>query len=174
VATEGASAGPSCRDGADTAVPDVLGSYLARGWAVDQEGRWHVPSRDDSVTTLPSENPQLPLRDDSATATISCPVCQQPFARQGKRRWCSDACRSTAWRRGRQASPPALVVPPARPRRPFTVYECDSCGTRAVGQQRCKECGTFMRKLGLGGACPHCDEPVAVTELLDQEVMRKG
>jgi hypothetical protein len=27
-----------------------------------------------------------------------------------------------------------------------------------------------MRKIGLGGPCPHCDEPVAVTELLDQEV----
>ena len=60
--------------------------------------------------------------------------------------------------------------PPARPRRPITVDECDSCGTRAVGQQRCNECGTFMRKIGLGGPCPHCDEPVAVTELLDQEV----
>ena len=36
-----------------------------------------------------------------------------------------------------------------------------------------EECGTFMRKLGLGGPCPHCDEPVAVTELLDQEVMLK-
>ena len=30
-----------------------------------------------------------------------------------------------------------------------------------------------MRKLGLGGPCPHCDEPVAVTELLDQEVVTK-
>ena len=28
-----------------------------------------------------------------------------------------------------------------------------------------------MRKLGLGGPCPHCDEPVAVVELLDQEVV---
>lgn len=153
-------------------MPDVLGSYLARGWAIDQEGRWHAPSRDDSVTTLPSEGtPKPPLRDDSAT--VICPVCQQPFARQGKRRWCSDACRSTAWRRRRQARSPILVVPPARPRRPVTVYECDSCGARAVGQQRCEECGTFMRKLGLGGPCPHCDEPVAVTELLDQEVMLK-
>ena len=60
-----------------------------------------------------------------------------------------------------------------RPRRPITVYECDGCGARAVGQQRCEDCGTFMRKLGLGGPCPHCDEPVAVVELLDQEVVLK-
>jgi hypothetical protein len=77
-----------------------------------------------------------------------------------------------AWRRRRQGTPPRIVVPPARPRRPITVYECDGCGARAVGQQRCEDCGTFMRKLGLG-PCPHCDEPVAVTELLDQEVVLK-
>ena len=58
----------------------------------------------------------------------------------------------------------------ARRRRPVTVYQCEACGARAVGRQRCEECGTFMRKLGLGGPCPHCDEPVTVTELLDQEV----
>ena len=28
-----------------------------------------------------------------------------------------------------------------------------------------------MRKIGLGGECPSCDEPVAVTELLSQEVI---
>ena len=127
-----------------------------------------APSRDDGTTTsAPSAG--TPSRDDSAT--ITCPVCQQPFARKGKRRWCSDACRAAAWRRRRRAASPRLVLPPARPRRPITVYECDGCGARAVGLQRCEECGTFMRKLGLGGPCPHCDEPVAVTELLDQEVV---
>ena len=110
-----------------------------------------------------------PSRDDSAT--ITCPACQQPFARRGKRRWCSDACRSAAWKRRHQASAPAVALPPARPHRPITVYECDGCGARAVGRQRCEDCGTFMRKLGLGGPGPHCDEPVAVTELLDQEVV---
>ena len=115
--------------------------------------------------------PEAPWRDD--TVTITCPVCQRPFARQGKRQWCSDACKAAAWRRRRQATPPRIVLPPARPRRPITVYECEGCGARAVGQQRCEDCGTFMRKLGLGGPCPHCDEPVAVIELLDQEVVLK-
>jgi rubrerythrin len=52
----------------------------------------------------------------------------------------------------------------------FTVYKCDGCGVRAIGEQRCEICGTFMRKVGPGGQCPHCDEPVTVSELLGQEV----
>ena len=27
-----------------------------------------------------------------------------------------------------------------------------------------------MRRVGIGGTCPSCDEPVAITELIDQEV----
>jgi hypothetical protein len=27
-----------------------------------------------------------------------------------------------------------------------------------------------MRKIGVGGPCPHCEDPVAVTDLLDQEM----
>jgi hypothetical protein len=62
------------------------------------------------------------------------------------------------------------VVPAARPRRPITVYECPSCGEQLLGEQRCHQCGAFTRCVGLGGACPRCDEPVALTDLLDQEV----
>jgi DNA polymerase II large subunit len=40
-----------------------------------------------------------------------------------------------------------------------------------VGQQRCADCSTFMRKIGLGGECPCCGEVVAVTDLLAQEVI---
>ena len=52
-----------------------------------------------------------------------------------------------------------------------TVYACDACGTRLLGQQRCEECATFMRRLGPGGHCPHCQEALAITELVDEEVM---
>jgi len=31
---------------------------------------------------------------------------------------------------------------------------------------------TFMRRVGPGGNCPHCDEPVAITDLLGEEVTR--
>jgi len=134
----------------------------------DEAANVEAPWRDDNATI--SAAPVEAATPDDGT-TVTCPVCQQSFARQGKRQWCSDACKAAAWRRRRQAAPPRVVLPPARPRRPITVYECEGCGARAIGQQRCEECGTFMRKLGLGGPCPHCDEPVAVTELLDQEVV---
>jgi predicted amidophosphoribosyltransferase len=61
-------------------------------------------------------------------------------------------------------------VPRSKPRRPITVYECDSCGGRALGEQRCEECGAFMRRVGIGGCCPECDAPLAVSELLGEEV----
>jgi hypothetical protein len=101
---------------------------------------------------------------------MACPICQRSFAPSGRRRFCSDACRSIAYRRRRDAGRPAVVVPAARPRRPITVYECDGCGGRALGEQRCEPCGIFMRRVGIGGCCPACDEPVAVSELVGEGV----
>ncbi|MGH3514229.1 MAG: DUF2614 family zinc ribbon-containing protein [Pseudonocardiaceae bacterium] len=54
----------------------------------------------------------------------------------------------------------------SRPRRDTTIYACPDCDTRTLGQQRCPDCNTFTRRLGPGGHCPHCDEPVTVNELL--------
>jgi hypothetical protein len=51
------------------------------------------------------------------------------------------------------------------------VYECAGCGTRALGQQRCDTCGAFSTRVGLGGLCPHCDEPVAIDDLVDQTMI---
>ena len=67
---------------------------------------------------------------------------------------------------------PTIVPPPGQPRQPLTVYECGACGARTVGQQRCDDCGTFMTRIGYGGPCPACDEPVAITDLIPQEVTR--
>jgi predicted nucleic acid-binding Zn ribbon protein len=97
---------------------------------------------------------------------MTCPICHHPFTPIGRRKFCSDACRATAYRRRRDTPPPAITVPRGQPRRPITIYECDTCGHRALGQQRCPDCNTFMRKIGPGGHCPTCDEPIAVTELL--------
>jgi hypothetical protein len=60
------------------------------------------------------------------------------------------------------AAPP----PPQRPAREATVYECGDCGTRYLGQQRCADCGTFCRRIGPGGTCAACDEPVAISDLI--------
>jgi hypothetical protein len=46
------------------------------------------------------------------------------------------------------------------------VYECPVCGARFLGEQRCPDCNVFCRRLGPGGPCPHCDEPVALADLL--------
>jgi hypothetical protein len=110
----------------------------------------------------------IPSRHDGLTTT--CPVCQRQFRPLGRQAYCCEACRVAAYRRRRDAARP-VVVPSAQPRGPITVYECDGCGARAVGQQRCADCSTFMRRIGIGGSCPHCDEAVAVTELLGEEVI---
>jgi DNA replication protein DnaC len=135
------------------------------------------PGSKQATTVAPERaEPRSLSRDDPETTrdvadTITCPLCQRPFVPAGRRRFCSDACRKTAWRRRHQPPAAAIVVPPARPRRPITVYACPSCQTRYLGEQRCPDCGVFCHRVGLGGACPHCDEPIAVADLLNEEVL---
>jgi len=94
-------------------------------------------------------------------------MCTRLFTPAGRARYCGDGCRKKAWRRRHQILPSPVVVPAPIARRPLTVYQCSGCGTRSVGQQRCEDCGAFMARVGFGGCCPQCDEPVAVDELLD-------
>jgi len=110
------------------------------------------------------EQPAPPSCHDPVTTP--CPMCGRPFNPVGRQAYCSGACRAAAYRRRRDNAPITPVVPPARHRRPITVYECDSCGQRALGEQRCDDCNTWMRRVGVGGPCPSCDEPVAFEELL--------
>ena len=105
-----------------------------------------------------------PSRNDSVT-TRTCPVCGCSFEPSGRRRHCSNACRQAAHRRRHQPLEAPGQLPPARPRRPVTVYECDGCGARELGNQYCGECRTFMRRIGVGGCCPACFEAVAYDEL---------
>lgn len=102
---------------------------------------------------------------------MTCPVCQGQFSPSGRQIYCSDACRSAGYRRRRDAQLAPVTVSKARPRRPITVYECDGCGQRSLGEQRCDTCSTFMRRIGIGGNCPECEQPVAVIELLGEEVV---
>ena len=105
--------------------------------------------------------PPRPARNDRVT--LPCPICQQPFVPRGRQRVCSPACRQAVWRR---RHPAASAPIPDRAGRAVTVYECPACEARYLGQQRCPDCGVFCRRVGPGGLCPHCDEPVAVTDLL--------
>lgn len=47
-----------------------------------------------------------------------------------------------------------------------TIYECPDCGER-TDERRCQDCNRFTRKLGAGGLCPSCDQPILISELLD-------
>jgi predicted RNA-binding Zn-ribbon protein involved in translation (DUF1610 family) len=117
------------------------------------------------ASTAPPPNPS---RDDPAT--MVCPTCQTHFTPTGRQRYCGTPCRKTAFRRRHQNPPITVAVPTAQPRRQNTIYECPNCGERLLGEQRCQQCATFTRRVGIGGPCPHCDGAVAVGDLLDTEM----
>ncbi len=111
----------------------------------------------------------IPSRDDKGTTV--CPICQTYFTPTGRQIYCSTPCRKTAFRRRHQSTTAALTIPAIRHRRDYTIYECPECGERLYAEQRCPDCGSFARRVGIGGPCPHCDQPVALSDLLDQEVI---
>lgn len=96
-----------------------------------------------------------------------CAACGAPFCPIGRRRHCSAACRQRAYRlrRTQAASVPEAAL--VRRPRSQTVYECPNCEARYLGEQRCPDCDLFCRRIGPGGLCPCCEEPVAICDLLD-------
>jgi hypothetical protein len=107
----------------------------------------------------------------------SCPACQAALT-SARARYCSDACKQRAYRLRQTDNPVDLdaLTADLRSRRALvarTVYECPSCDARFLGEQRCPDCHVFCRRIGVGGPCPHCDDPVTLAELLGlQEVQR--
>jgi len=107
----------------------------------------------------------------------ACPVCQAAIT-SARARYCSDACKQHAYRRRQTDNPVDLdaLTADLRSRHALvtrTVYECPSCEARLLGEQRCPDCHVFCRRLGLGGPCPHCDEPVTFAELLGPEEVQR-
>lgn len=101
--------------------------------------------------------------------TIPCPICGADFVAFGRRHWCSPACRQASYRRRHQLPRASLVeAPPPGSRRAVTVYACPLCEQRYLGVQRCDECNVFCARVGVGGCCPACDEPIAIDELMGQ------
>jgi len=121
----------------------------------------------------PRNGQERPSRNDAVTIRqVPCPSCGRGFHPVGRQRFCSAACRQAEWRRRHSAAVSSPVpLPPHTPRLPrgATVYECPACGARLLGEQRCPECNVFCRRVGPGGACPHCDEPVAIADLIPHE-----
>jgi len=113
-----------------------------------------IPSRDDGVTIVQTTHP------------ARCSMCGVSFEAQGRQRWCSARCRQSAFRRRSQSPPtPPAILRPVGGRRAATVYECSECETRTLGTQRCADCNRFGVRVGLGGLCPCCEEPVALVDL---------
>jgi hypothetical protein len=117
--------------------------------------------------------PNTPSRNDVETTSpgrlCCCPVCGVDFLRNRRQRYCSPACRQAAWR-ARHPKPPTqthtATTATRRPCRDTTVYACGERQQRYLGEQWCPDCHRPCRRVDIGGLCPHCDEPVAVTDLL--------
>ena len=112
----------------------------------------------------------MPSSDDVVTMRGGrrCPLCGRTFQPRGRQLWCSPACRQAAFR-GRHFDrlSPKLSQKIKRLRlRDATIYLCNGCGARYVGEQRCPNCHIFCERAGLGGECPHCNEPVLVADLV--------
>ena len=113
----------------------------------------------------------VPMRDVSrddpfAPQDRECLICGRQYSSR-RARYCSGACRMKALRRRRHyaASAPSTLALAAQPEwRP--VYECAPCKRRMLGDHRCPDCNRFGQRLGLGGLCPHCDQPVLLTDLV--------
>ena len=136
-----------------------------------------LPVRNDTRNDPAGCSPPSPRAPPLALAT--CVLCNAPRL-SGRGRYCSAACRQRAFRL-RHTALPALedglqdgLLRNALRRRAtlkeHTVYECPLCETRFLGERRCPDCNRFCRVVGLGGACPDCDQPVVLSELLDLEV----
>jgi Uncharacterized protein containing a Zn-ribbon (DUF2116) len=130
-----------------------------------------------------TSRPEIPVRYGSRYGSSdptdgrphrSCPVCQAAIT-SARARYCSDACRQHAYRLRQPDRTPLdldALTADLRSRQALvtrTVYECPSCEARFLGAQRCRDCHIFCRRLGLGGPCPHCDDPVTLAELLSLE-----
>jgi len=103
-----------------------------------------------------------------------CLVCGTPL-RTTRAQYCSPGCKQRAYRLRHDAAPAgdlgAVAADLKRRQRLVaqTIYECPACGERYLAEQRCPDCNRFCRALGLGGACPHCDQSILVAELLGEE-----
>jgi hypothetical protein len=110
----------------------------------------------------------IPLRDDPETTSprrcLNCgTTLNQPRGRQA---YCTPACRQKAWRARTSHQPSTAPTPAPLPRRRHGIYQCPTCEEITLGAQRCDECNVFTRRIGTGGPCPHCSEPVSIDQLL--------
>jgi hypothetical protein len=96
-----------------------------------------------------------------------CLFCGREYEGSSRPRlYCDATCRQGAFRaRRQQPVPPAL---PSRAHDLDVLYECGACGERLLNDRRCESCRRFARRLGVAVMCTSCDEPILLSELLEQ------
>lgn len=111
--------------------------------------------------------------EPTAGAEPRCSVCRASLPSR-RAHYCSAACKQCAYRLRQvdvSAADADLLTTELKRLGDLvahTIYECPDCGERFVAEQRCPDCHQFCRKLGLGGCCPDCQQPVLLAELLGQ------
>lgn len=107
------------------------------------------------------------LRPGPPRPSRICQFCGNEY--EGSSRpssYCDATCRQAAFRARRQR--PLVPPPPRRAHGLDVLYECAGCGERLLNEQRCESCCRFARRLGVAVTCPTCDEPILLSELLEQ------
>jgi len=128
-----------------------------------------------SPVTLP---PQMPIREGSRDGQGSCLVCGKDTP-SSRAKYCGRAHQQRSYRLRHQTPTADLTTVRKALQRgkalvDHTIYECGQCGDRFVGVRRCENCNLFCAALGPGGACPDCDSPVLVDELLGEGVFTRA
>ena len=68
--------------------------------------------------------------------------------------------------RGARRGGPAGRLPAG----PSPSMSAPAAATGRSATSTAADCSTWMSRVGIGGCCPHCDEPVAVAELVDPAI----
>jgi len=112
------------------------------------------------------------MRDTSVTAN-TCPVCGTGLQGRADQRYCTPACRQSAFRARNTAAAtrPEPMPSTGRGRREHTVYECGDCGQRLAGEQWCPDCQRPARRIGPGGSCPSCGDAVTHAQLSEPPML---
>jgi hypothetical protein len=129
-----------------------------------------------SALVVPSDD--TPRREGSRDGQGDCLVCGKDTP-STRAKYCTRACQQRGYRLRHQPPTADLAtVRKALQRRKVlvdhTIYECGQCGERFVGVRRCESCNLFCAALGPGGACPDCDRPVLVDDLLGEGVFTRA
>jgi hypothetical protein len=121
--------------------------------------------------------PQTPIREGSRDGQGGCLVCSKDTP-STRAKYCGRAHQQRSYRLRHQTPTADLTLVRKELQRrkalvAHTIYECGGCGERFVGIRRCESCNRFCAALGPGGACPDCDRPVLVDDLLGEGVFTR-